>query len=181
MNNISLMEWLLWYFGSCLTGYPAEMIVNFYGRNTAKNTLVNIMKKIMSDNYAPLSRTMLLKKGKPIDNKNLPLSGIRFASIDFEDERVSLNADKLTSIMKTSIKPLILSDNKISLAGIDTGGKLTFCFVPFNDKDNEVNFSEDELMQEGPGILRILILYSQKYIQNGNKLPHCNEIEIVKI
>jgi hypothetical protein len=58
---------------------------------------------------------------------------------------------------------------------------LTFCFVPFGDSDKGGNYSEDELLKEGPGILGQLVQYSQKYIQNGCKLPQCNEIEIVKI
>ena len=168
MNNVSLMEWIFWYFGSCLTGYPAEMIVNFYGKNSAKNTLVNVIKNIIGDYYAPLSREILLKGRKSFNNK--PLSGIRFASIDLGEESVTLNTNNLISIMETSIKPLILSENKISLSGINTGGKLIFCFVPFGEKDKGADFSE----------LGQLVQYSHKYIQNGNKLPQCNEVEIVK-
>ena len=179
MNNVSLMEWIFWYFGSCLTGYPAEMIVNFYGKNSAKNTLVNVIKNIIGDYYAPLSRELLLKERKSFKN-NMPLSGIRFASIDLGEESVTLNTNNLISIMETSIKPLILSENKISLSGINTGGKLIFCFVPFSEKDKRADFSEDELLKEGPGILGQLVQYSHKYIQNGNKLPQCNEVEIVK-
>jgi hypothetical protein len=96
-------------------------------------------------------------------------------------EKVTLNTDELIKIMKTSIKPLILSENKVPLTGIDASGKLTFCFVPFGEKDNGADYSEDELMKEGPVILGQIVQYSQKYIQNGRKLPQCNEIEIVKI
>jgi hypothetical protein len=181
MSNVDLMEWLLWYFGSCMTGYPAEMIVNFYGKSKSKHTLVNVMKKISSAYYTPLPRTILRNEQNSLTEINQMPSGIRFASLDLDSENVTLNTSELLNIMRTSIKPLILSEKKISLTDIDTNGKLTFCFVPFSEKNDKVDYSEDELFKEGPGILGIIIQYSQKYIQNGCKLPHCTEIEIVKV
>jgi len=181
MSKVDLMEWLLWYFGTCFTGYPAEMVVNFYGKSKSKYTLVNVIKKIMSDYYAPLPRTILQNEQNSLAETIQMPSGIRFASIDLGSENVILKSSELLNIMKTSIKPLIISEKKIPLTNIDTNGQLTFCFVPFSEKNDKVNFSEDELLQEGPGILSIFVQYSQKYIQNGCKLPHCAEIEIVKV
>jgi len=181
MSNVDLMEWLLWYFGSCFTGYPAEFVVNFYGKNKSKYTLVNVIKKIMADYYAPLPRTILQNEQSPLAEANQIPSGIRFASIDLGTENIVLNTSELQNIMKSSVKPLILSEKKIPLTGIDTNGELVFCFVPFSGKNDRVNFSEDDLLKEGPGMLGIFVQYSQKYVQNGCKLPHCDEIEIVKV
>jgi len=182
MNNVSLMDWLLWYFGSCLSGTPTGMIVNFYGETNAKQTLVNFMKTIFGDYYAPLPIKLLTKCKNSLDKStHKPLSGIRLTSIDFGSEEKKLDTTALLNIITASFSPIILSDLKIPVSVISTGGKLPFCFVPFYKTKHDDNFFVNALTTEAPAILSKLIYYSHKYIQNDYKLPQCNEIEIVKV
>ena len=182
MNNVSLMDWLFWYFGSCLSGTPTGMIVNFYGETNAKHTLVNLMKTIFGSYYTPLPKTLLTNNKNTLDGRAYSsLSGKRLASIDLEDEKIKLKSSALLTLTKASFSPLLLSGNKIIVSGISSGGKLSVCYVPFIKKTSDNDYSADDLVSEAPGILGILVQYSQKYIQNEYKLPQCSEVKVVVV
>lgn len=190
-GNEDVLEWLLCYLGYCLLGNPADAVfLMIYGAGgNGKGTLSRVLLALFGSYAVALDAEVIQDSGRGRHPASLNrLRGKRLAVIDELDEdarwnnRVlkqitggdaieARNMHKDPSTFKAQAGIIIFANDKPPIERADPAIQRRFRLIETvvrrPESDTIVKLDELIIREEGPYVLRKLMVYAQKVYHNG--------------
>jgi putative DNA primase/helicase len=197
LGDADLIAFILRLFGMMiLGGNPERVFVVFWGdgRN-GKSTLLKTMKAALGDYVGSIPWAEIVEERHVEAGRASPylasMVGRRIAMITEPPEAVRFSASTIKSLTGNDVlavrplygrpfefcpefTPIVLTNHRPSLDGLDHALWDRMLLVPFVYQvpdDKKIPHYERVLLQEAPGILRMLVDAAREYLQSGLRPP----------
>jgi putative DNA primase/helicase len=201
VDRPDLALFIMYWFGYCLTGDTgAAFLVNFHGGGkNGKSVLLKLMMRLFGDYAAPIPTDVVIENRFASQFNLEGLPGVRLGILaDAPEGR--LNMEMLKPIItgdtlsaqrkfmknfayKSVCKISVGSNPRLTLKNTGMAISRRIRMIPFDyqitDEEEIINF-EQQLLEDAPGILALLIYLAKDYYRQGGgprAFPSCRVVD----